>query len=190
MKSAKRSDKQRAVELLCRSFKDNLSVNFMVGSGPGQSFRTRKLMEYAFETCYRFGEVLIKEDRSAVVLLTYPHLKPFSFYSVWLDVMLMFQVIGFSRLSKVLRREKLIKIQHPGRPFCYLWFIGVDPASQGQGIGTSLIAGVLAKMDAQNLPVYLETSVERNLSFYEKFGFQVFNQTNLGYLLFFLKRKY
>jgi len=188
MMRAKRSDKQRVVELLCLSFADNLSVDFMVGSGSGRDVKIRRLMEYAFEVCYRSGEILVTEDNSACALLLYPQLKRFSISSLWLDIKLVFGVIGFSRLLKVLRREKMINMQHPHQPFCYLWFIGVDPALQGKGMGSGLLAALLAKMDAQDLPVYLETSAGRNISFYQKFGFQVFHQIDLGYSLFFLKR--
>lgn len=188
MRKAKRSDKERIVELLRLSFINNLSVGFLVGLANGRDSRIRRLMEYAFAVCYRFGEVLITEDRSACALLLYPDAKQFSLYALWLDVKLMFGIIGFSRLSKVLRREKMIKVQHPKGPFCYLWFIGVAPAVQGNGIGSCLMDALLAKMDAQDLPVYLETSVESNIGFYERFGFEVFHQIDLGYSLFFLRR--
>jgi len=188
MRKAKRSEKEMIVELLRLSFINNLSVGFLVGSGYGRGSRIRGLMEYACEVCYRFGEVLITEDGSACALILYPHLKRFSLYAVWLDIKLLFGVIGFARLKKVLHREKLIENQHPKVPFCYLWFIGVDPAVQGKGIGSDLMAELLAKMDAQDLPVYLETSVARNISFYQKFGFQVFHQIDFGYSLVFLRR--
>ncbi|CAM4208017.1 Acetyltransferase (GNAT) family protein [Pedobacter westerhofensis] len=188
MRKAKRSDKERIVELLRLSFIDNLSVGFLVGSSSGRNTRIRRLMEYAFDVCYEFGEVVVNEEGSACALLFYRHLKQFSLSAVWLDIKLLFGVIGFARLKKVLHREKLIENQHPKGPFCYLWFIGVDPAVQGKGIGSGLMAALLSKMDAQDLPVYLETSVARNISFYQKFGFQVFHQTELSYSLLFLKR--
>ena len=32
---------------------------------------------------------------------------------------------------------------------------------------------MLKRIDAQGLPVYLETSLEKNVKFYEKFGFKI-----------------
>jgi ribosomal protein S18 acetylase RimI-like enzyme len=60
----------------------------------------------------------------------------------------------------------------PGQHW-YLWAIGVDPSCQGQGIGGMLMQPVLAGADADGLPCYLETSNERNVPFYKKYGFTV-----------------
>jgi ribosomal protein S18 acetylase RimI-like enzyme len=60
----------------------------------------------------------------------------------------------------------------PGRHW-YLQALGVEPASQGQGVGSSLIQPVLARADAAGLPCYLETETERNVTFYRKHGFEV-----------------
>jgi ribosomal protein S18 acetylase RimI-like enzyme len=55
----------------------------------------------------------------------------------------------------------------------YLWAIGVDPSSQGRGIGGSLLERVLVRTSEDGTLCYLETGMERNLRFYEKHGFKV-----------------
>ena len=55
----------------------------------------------------------------------------------------------------------------------YLWGLGVKPSRQGQGIGGMLMQPVLARADADRLPCYLETMNEKNVPFYEKYGFRV-----------------
>lgn len=59
------------------------------------------------------------------------------------------------------------------RPHWYLWALGVEPARQGQGIGSALLPPVLARADADGLPCYLETQTEPNVCFYERRGFRV-----------------
>ena len=61
----------------------------------------------------------------------------------------------------------------------YLMILGVDTAKQGQGVGSSLVAPMLARADADGLPCYLETMKERNVVFYEKHGFQVVVEDDL-----------
>ncbi len=68
--------------------------------------------------------------------------------------------------------ERLHQRAMPG-PHWYLMALGVAPASQGQGIGGSLIRPVLARADADGLPCYLETEIEGNVAFYQKHGFEV-----------------
>ena len=58
-------------------------------------------------------------------------------------------------------------------PHWYLYYIGVTPTQQGHGIGSALLAPMLARADTEALPCYLETGVARNVGFYERHGFQV-----------------
>ena len=54
----------------------------------------------------------------------------------------------------------------------YLSIIAVATARQGQGIGRRLLKPTLAEADAAAAPCYLETFNPRNVSFYERAGFQ------------------
>lgn len=69
---------------------------------------------------------------------------------------------------------------HPQEPHWYLPFVGVDPARQGQGIGTALLGPMLAACDAERLPAYLESSNPRNRPLYERLGFRVMGEIVAG----------
>lgn len=70
--------------------------------------------------------------------------------------------------------------QHVREPHWHLMIVGVDPDLQGRGIGEALVNEGLARADHDNVPCYLETSNERNLAFYQRFGFTVVATTTLG----------
>lgn len=53
----------------------------------------------------------------------------------------------------------------------YLSILGIDPASQGQGLGARLLAPALAAADEAGVTCYLETFSARNESFYARAGF-------------------
>lgn len=55
----------------------------------------------------------------------------------------------------------------------YLLLLGVDPPRQGQGIGGTLIEPILRRADAEGRQCYLETMKTRNVTFYQKQGFEV-----------------
>jgi len=59
----------------------------------------------------------------------------------------------------------------------YLAVIGVDTASQGQGIGRALMKPVIDRADSARLHCYLETANEKNLPFYQSQGFDVMADT-------------
>lgn len=58
----------------------------------------------------------------------------------------------------------------------YLWALGVSPSAQGQGHGGKLIQPILARSDLSKNFCYLETLNERNVAFYQQWGFDVGNE--------------
>jgi ribosomal protein S18 acetylase RimI-like enzyme len=75
--------------------------------------------------------------------------------------------LAYGRAVELLRAEA-----EPG-PHWYLAGIGVDPASQRQGIGAALVAPGVEAAARDGLPAVLLTNNEANLSFYESQGFTV-----------------
>ena len=69
---------------------------------------------------------------------------------------------------------------HPKGPHWFLPLVGVDPARQGEGHGTALMAHVLARCDREHLPAYLESTNPRNVSLYERHGFRALARVPLG----------
>jgi GNAT superfamily N-acetyltransferase len=69
---------------------------------------------------------------------------------------------------------------HPREPHWYLPLIGVDPASQGRGIGSLLMRHALRRCDADGLPAYLESSNPRNLPLYLRHGFEIVGRIQVG----------
>ncbi len=62
---------------------------------------------------------------------------------------------------------------HPDEPLWYLPMIGVDPRGQGMGLGSALLAHVLAGVDQEAKAAYLEASSERSRDLYARHGFEV-----------------
>jgi ribosomal protein S18 acetylase RimI-like enzyme len=63
---------------------------------------------------------------------------------------------------------------HPSDPsHWYLFILGTEQAAQGRGLGSALLAQVLTRIDADGMPVYLESSNERNIALYGRHGFEM-----------------
>ncbi|KEY71413.1 hypothetical protein S7711_05675 [Stachybotrys chartarum IBT 7711] len=54
----------------------------------------------------------------------------------------------------------------------YLVYIGTKPNARGKGYASRLILDMMAKADAENRPIYLESSSLKNNAYYAKFGFE------------------
>ena len=188
MRKANSSDKSIILDILTRSFDGNKSVNYVVKQDQNRVDRITKLMDYSFNVCNEFGEVWISDDQQACALILFPDKKRTSFRALLWDLKLALSVIGLDRVSTVLKREAVIKANHPKNPFAYLWFIGVNPQLQGKGVGSTFIQELIQECERKKRPIYLETSTERNLPFYKKFGFEIFKSLQLSYTLYQLRR--
>jgi ribosomal protein S18 acetylase RimI-like enzyme len=69
---------------------------------------------------------------------------------------------------------------HPTGPHWYLPMIGVDPAHQGAGIGSALMIEGLKAVDREGSIAYLESSNPKNVSLYERYGFEVIGEIQSG----------
>jgi len=57
--------------------------------------------------------------------------------------------------------------------------VGVLPSHQGQSIGTKLLGRFCQEVDACLSPAYLETDTDKNVRFYERFGFEIVKETEI-----------
>jgi ribosomal protein S18 acetylase RimI-like enzyme len=184
-------EKQIVIDILHKSFMENMSVNFVVKQDKKREARIKKLMEYSYFHGEKFGKIYLSKDKNACAIVLIPSKKKTSFKSIIWDLKLVFNCIGISNVSKVLKREGEIKKHHPKFPFFHLWYIGVNPEFQGLALGTEMMARIIHDAKELNLPIYLETSNPRNFPFYEKLGFRLISELdNLGYpLKMYLKGK-
>jgi GNAT superfamily N-acetyltransferase len=74
---------------------------------------------------------------------------------------------------------QLLERHHPREPHWYLEILGTEPAEQGKGIGSALMAPVLERCDDEGVPAYLESSKEKNIPYYERHGFRVTGELDL-----------
>jgi len=77
------------------------------------------------------------------------------------------------RLDHVFSLLDQVGKAHPVEPHWFLPAIGVDPACQGRGYGSALLARSLEACDREHSVAYLEASNTRNVPLYQRFGFEV-----------------
>jgi GNAT superfamily N-acetyltransferase len=83
------------------------------------------------------------------------------------------------RLPAALRTLSAIEQLHPTEPHWYLALLGTEPARQGTGVGSALLAPVLDRCDRDGVPAYLESSKQSNIAFYARHGFEVTGSVDL-----------
>jgi ribosomal protein S18 acetylase RimI-like enzyme len=84
---------------------------------------------------------------------------------------------GLSRFGRLLALRKAMDVRHPmERPHDYLWFLGVRPDAQGHGLGSRLLSAQTAQLDARGRASFLETATPRNVSLYQRHGYEVISE--------------
>ena len=176
------------VTILTDAFADNQSVLYVVKQDRHRRARIRHLMQYAVTTCREAGEVWLSNDRQGTALVLFPDRKKTTGQAILRDLRLAVSATGLRQVYRTLRREARIHALHPNTPFCHLWFVGVHPSSQGQGVGSQLLRSLTEHYDTMQRPIYLETSTVRNLPWYQKHGFTVYHELNFSYPLYLMRR--
>ena len=87
----------------------------------------------------------------------------------------------FERMSKY----------HPHEPHWYLPLLGIDPLHHGKGLGSALMHHAIVMCDRNNEFSYLESSNPKNITFYERHGFELLGtiQVNTSPPIFPMLRK-
>jgi ribosomal protein S18 acetylase RimI-like enzyme len=170
---------KQASNVLSRAFHQDPLLRFLI---PDDAKRARLLPSFysiVVHYCVAYGEGYITPALDGVACWLRPgDTRTGLGRLVWIGIRGAPVGIGLSGLRRFMEVTRYTEEVHtrcvPGRHW-YLWAVGVEPASQGQGVGGCLIQPVLAKAGAEGLPCYLETMNEANLPFYEKYGFSVVN---------------
>lgn len=177
MKRVTREQKAIVTNIICESFDQDPGMNYLVAQDSTRQIKIRNLVDHCFEVAFRSGEIYLSDDHKGAAMLTYPD-SPLKFLeTVKLDIKAVWGALGIINAFKALRRDALLKAKRPKKNIAYLWFLGVDPKYQGEGIGKSLLNEIINYSASMNKPLYLECS-PHNLDWYKMMGFEVYDELN------------
>ncbi len=165
-------------QVLARAFREDPIARYLF---PNDLRRARLLPWYlgsAVRYCSNYGEVYTTETLDGLAAWLPPGETGVSnYWHMFRSGMLLAPLkVGPAAFSRLMALRTYTEAAHerwaPGSHW-YLFVLGVEPSSQGKGVGGALMEPVLARADAENTSCYLETQYERNLPFYGKYGFEV-----------------
>jgi ribosomal protein S18 acetylase RimI-like enzyme len=85
---------------------------------------------------------------------------------------LMSGVCDDDEMARLGRLSAAMEAAHPPQPHWYLGLVAVEPAMQNRGIGSALMRASLVAVDEAHLAAYLESTNPRNVTLYERHGFE------------------
>lgn len=89
---------------------------------------------------------------------------------------------GFWELLRYDKYVSELRQHHVPFRHWYLNMLAVAPEFQGKGYASALMRPMLAQVEQDRLPCYLETQEEENVGFYEYHGFSVVQKTTIPHI--------
>lgn len=90
------------------------------------------------------------------------------------------ETVDASRVDDLFEMFEQMGSSHPAKPHWYLPLIGVDPRFQRRGLGSAMLAPMLAAFDRERATAYLEASSAESIPLYERHGFTITNEIQSG----------
>jgi ribosomal protein S18 acetylase RimI-like enzyme len=177
------AEREAAVQLLARAFRDNpLNVAVIGSQDPAVRLRVNAHgLRSLLPTAHAHGRVRVQRvagELAGVLIAVPPDAFPLPAASFARRLR-----SSLGQGLRVARRwaevfEALAPL-HPPEPHWYLSTLGVDPRQQRRGFGRALLAAWLADVDRDASCAYLETDRPENVAFYERAGFVVLGETQI-----------
>ena len=176
MKTATRKDKAKVLEILTKTFDEVQGIKWVINCNRNKEQRLKALAEYAFEKSLLRNGVYLSDDETGVALFYRNSFKSNLLLDIFNEVKLIFNALSLRRIPEILKRESYRKNIRPlDKDYYYFWMFGVMDNGKGRGAGFDLRNGLLHKAKSEGLPIYAETSIERNCKVYERMGFQFYH---------------
>lgn len=174
-----RSEKAAALDVLCEAFHDYpVMQTSLAESGQAYDHHLREMIDLFCEN--RFGRgrplyVLRKDASIAAVAVcsgaeSIPTTPELQSQSDALDAL-----IGETAVQRLAGYDDLSEVGEPECPHHYLGMLGVRSALRGKGYGRALVdhLKVVVRHDPISEGICLNTETEKNISIYERMGFEV-----------------
>ena len=191
MQRATRKERSIVVNIITESFQYNPGTNWMFSPKSNRVKDIKRLAEYAFMKCYNRNGILISTNGKGVALFYRSDKKSFSLRELYYEIKFGLLSIQITKLKNVLQREAYRKSKRPqNEPYYYFWFLAV--LKEGASAGFELNRRLIEIANNEQIPIYLETSIERNKLVYERIGYETYDyweDDTKGIKTWFLKRQ-
>ncbi len=180
-----KSGVKHAARVLSRAFQDSPIFTHLLPDPVERKNKLHYLFEIVVRDGIRYGEVYAASQDLEGVAVWIPSERGESM-SPWrmirsgaLSLLFRFSRDFSSRQVPVTATIDSAHKRHAPFRHWFLQAIGVDPAHQGKGYASRLLKPMLARIDRENMPCYLDTEEEKNVSIYQHFGFKVLEEVEI-----------
>lgn len=172
VRRAQPADIARLAATLARAFDDDPLTIWLFPHDDSRRRRLPRFFRSLLRTALPIGEVYTAGDSRGAAIWNPPGTFPMGWRADARLGLVTTSLVG-SRIMTCARGLMYFASHHPSERHWYLQMLGTDPACQGQGIGSAIMAPVLTRCDGEGERIYLESTKKDNIPFYERHGFSV-----------------
>ncbi|XVJ66108.1 MAG: hypothetical protein HEQ40_08090 [Lacibacter sp.] len=175
MRRGNENDRELVVKILSVTFESNPAVRWMLRKGKYYNASLQRMANFVFSKSLRNDGVLISANEKGVALYYKANAGVRLIPDFFEELLFIIRSVPILKIPVLIQRELHRKSIRPAsKPYLYFWFLGVLPEDAGAGF--ELKNALFAEARKQQLPIYLETSIKRNMHVYERIGFQTYHQ--------------
>ena len=170
--------------VVARAFQDDLIDSYFF---PNPEERKKKLppfYEYRLGHAVRYGTVYATSPNLEGIAAWLPcDLREIPMWKMMLTGgFKLFRKMGNKVTSKMMAVRDYVEsmtTKNAGDKYLHLEMLAVEPKFQGMGHAKKLLEPMFKRLDSEKLPCFLETSTEKNVPFYQNFGFEVVEESTI-----------
>jgi ribosomal protein S18 acetylase RimI-like enzyme len=176
--TATHQDVEPLAEMLARAFDDDPVSGWFYRSLRSRPRNLQRFFAWQMRRLVAQEQVHMTADRAGAAVWALPD----RWRETPMEGLRLLRSVGpalLPRLPLALAGIRRVEQHHPAERHLYLAVLGVEPERQGEGLGSALLRPGLDLCDTERIPAYLESSKERNVAFYGRFGFRVTEELRL-----------
>ena len=167
-----KTDRLKALDLLKETLVDNRSVLFSIGSKGFFRFKVWLIAHYLYSEASRNQGLYIDANNEGIICFFEAKDKRSPAFHIELSLILF--GIGPLRLLRVWKRKKEVQRFHSQwKNFIHCSYLAVRKSARGHGAIFELRNALFQFQQEKQLPILVETTIEKNKRVYERFGFRV-----------------
>jgi hypothetical protein len=170
------SDRELIIGMVSEAFRQNpRAMAIMKKKDPARSLRL--MTEYAYDLVDKFDGIYLSEDKSTVLFYYLKSQYKRSFVDYLKYGKMFMQAIRPSQLFPTLKREKYIASLRPDyQDYVYVWILGSNPDKTSIRGLADIRDHLYGLSERLQLPILIETTIEKLLRFYKFVGFEIYQQ--------------
>lgn len=186
-----KNDKEIIIRIVAKAFSESHRLLAIMKEGKKEK-RLKIMATYGYHLIKKFDGIYLSEDKSTVLF----YYRKKQYRQSFLDYLRYFRMfllcIRPKKAISTMRREDYIKSLRPDVPdYIYVWVLGSDPEKQGLRGLADIRDHLFAESERQDLPILIETTVEKVLKLYQYVGFEIYRKIfddTINMPVWFLKR--